>query len=235
MSVTVRIPTTMRPLTGGEKQVSVETGTLSDVIAALEAAHPGLRRTPGRRRRRAAQVREHLRRRRRRAVPRRTRHQGRRRNHRVDHPGRRRRLTSTVAVEDHGPVRIVSIDRPAVRNAVDGPTAQLLYDIFVDFDADDAVSVAVLTGRGRHVLLGCRPRRDRRRPRQSRRLGSGRRDRRFARSDGADPIAARQAGDRRRRRASPWPAASNWPAGPTCAWPRPMPRSGCTAVVGACP
>ena len=43
MSVTVRIPTTMRPLTGGEKQVSVETGTLSDVIAALEAAHPGLR------------------------------------------------------------------------------------------------------------------------------------------------------------------------------------------------
>ncbi len=41
MSVTVRIPTTMRPLTGGEKQVSVETGTLSDVIAALEAAHPG--------------------------------------------------------------------------------------------------------------------------------------------------------------------------------------------------
>jgi len=54
----------------------------------------------------------------------------------------------TVAVEDHGPVRIVSIDRPEVRNAVDGPTAQLLYDIFVDFDADDAVSVAVLTGRG---------------------------------------------------------------------------------------
>ena len=42
MAVTVRIPTTMRPLTGGEKQVSVETGTLSDVIAALEAAHPGL-------------------------------------------------------------------------------------------------------------------------------------------------------------------------------------------------
>src|SRR4029077_10611101 len=54
----------------------------------------------------------------------------------------------TVAVEDHGPVRIVSIDRPEGRNAVDGPTAQLLYDVFVDFDADDAVSVAVLTGRG---------------------------------------------------------------------------------------
>jgi sulfur-carrier protein len=42
MAATVRIPTTMRPLTGGEKQVLVESGTLGDVIAALEAAHPGL-------------------------------------------------------------------------------------------------------------------------------------------------------------------------------------------------
>jgi enoyl-CoA hydratase len=49
-------------------------------------------------------------------------------------------------VEDHGAVRVVTIDRPEVRNAVDGPTAQLLYDVFVDFDADDAATVAVLTG-----------------------------------------------------------------------------------------
>jgi sulfur-carrier protein len=42
MAVTVRIPTTMRPLTGGEKQVSVEPGTLHDIVAALEAAHPGM-------------------------------------------------------------------------------------------------------------------------------------------------------------------------------------------------
>ena len=42
MAATVRIPTTMRPLTGGEKQVAVEPGTLRDVIEALEAAHPGL-------------------------------------------------------------------------------------------------------------------------------------------------------------------------------------------------
>lgn len=42
MAATVRIPTTMRPLTGGEKQVSVEPGPLSDVISALDAAHPGL-------------------------------------------------------------------------------------------------------------------------------------------------------------------------------------------------
>ena len=32
----------MRPLTGGDKQVSVEPGSLSDIVAALEAAHPGM-------------------------------------------------------------------------------------------------------------------------------------------------------------------------------------------------
>jgi enoyl-CoA hydratase len=33
----------------------------------------------------------------------------------------------TVIVECQGPVTVVTINRPAVRNAVDGPTAQLLY------------------------------------------------------------------------------------------------------------
>ena len=32
----------MRPLTGGEKQVPVEPGALSDIVGELEAAHPGL-------------------------------------------------------------------------------------------------------------------------------------------------------------------------------------------------
>jgi len=32
----------MRPLTGGEKQVPVEPGTLADVIGSLEASHPGM-------------------------------------------------------------------------------------------------------------------------------------------------------------------------------------------------
>jgi enoyl-CoA hydratase len=54
----------------------------------------------------------------------------------------------TVRVDDMGAVRVVTIDRPQVRNAVDGPTAQLLYDVFVDFDGDDAMSIAVLTGAG---------------------------------------------------------------------------------------
>jgi len=32
----------MRPLTGGERQISVEAGTLDQVIGSLDAAHPGL-------------------------------------------------------------------------------------------------------------------------------------------------------------------------------------------------
>jgi len=53
---------------------------------------------------------------------------------------------SNVRWETDGPIAIVTIDRPAARNAVDGPTAQELADAFRRFEADDAVSVAVLTG-----------------------------------------------------------------------------------------
>ena len=41
MAVSVRIPTTLRPLSGGNKLVEVAPGTLSEVIDGLEAAHPG--------------------------------------------------------------------------------------------------------------------------------------------------------------------------------------------------
>ncbi len=43
MSVTVRIPTTLRPLSGGNSTVSVEGATLGEVLANLEAAHPGFK------------------------------------------------------------------------------------------------------------------------------------------------------------------------------------------------
>jgi len=43
MSVTVRIPTTLRPLSGGNSTVQVEGSTLGEVLANLEAAHPGFR------------------------------------------------------------------------------------------------------------------------------------------------------------------------------------------------
>lgn len=59
-----------------------------------------------------------------------------------------------VLVEDRGPVRVVTIDRPDVRNAVDGPTASGLVDAFEAFDSDDSTSVAVLTGAGSTFCAG---------------------------------------------------------------------------------
>lgn len=54
---------------------------------------------------------------------------------------------STVSVETQGRTAIVTIERPHARNAVDGPTAQRLYDAFKVFDADPDLDVAVLQGR----------------------------------------------------------------------------------------
>lgn len=54
----------------------------------------------------------------------------------------------TVRTETDGPVLVVTIDRPEVRNAVDGPTATALAAAFRAFDADDDLAVAVLTGAG---------------------------------------------------------------------------------------
>jgi molybdopterin converting factor small subunit len=41
--VTVRIPTPLRTLTGGEEQVLVPGATLREVIDTLEKKHPGIR------------------------------------------------------------------------------------------------------------------------------------------------------------------------------------------------
>jgi len=54
----------------------------------------------------------------------------------------------TVSTTRDGDVVVVTIDRPAVRNAVDRDTAQALAAAFREFDADDTAHVAVLTGAG---------------------------------------------------------------------------------------
>lgn len=59
-----------------------------------------------------------------------------------------------VRVERDGPVTTVILDRPQVRNAVDGPTAAALAAAFVQFDADDTASVAVLWGAGGTFCAG---------------------------------------------------------------------------------
>jgi sulfur-carrier protein len=41
MTVTIRVPTTLRTLTAGESEIQVEPGTVTEVLGALEAAHPG--------------------------------------------------------------------------------------------------------------------------------------------------------------------------------------------------
>lgn len=41
MSVTVRIPTTLRPMAGGKSEAEVEGSTVGEVLKALDAAHPG--------------------------------------------------------------------------------------------------------------------------------------------------------------------------------------------------
>jgi enoyl-CoA hydratase len=60
----------------------------------------------------------------------------------------------TVRVEKRGPVTVVTLDRPEVRNAVDTPTARALHAAFLDFDADPEARVAVLTGSGGTFCAG---------------------------------------------------------------------------------
>ena len=52
----------------------------------------------------------------------------------------------SVHYEVEGPIAVVTIDRPEVRNAIDGPTAKQLAESFRNFESDKALSVAVLTG-----------------------------------------------------------------------------------------
>ena len=52
----------------------------------------------------------------------------------------------SVLTETRGPVTVVTIDRPEVKNAVNTPTAVALRAAFERFEADDSQQVAVLTG-----------------------------------------------------------------------------------------
>jgi enoyl-CoA hydratase len=57
-----------------------------------------------------------------------------------------------VLSERHGRTLLVSINRPEVRNCVDGETAQGLFDAIEAFKADDALDVLVLTGVGEQAF-----------------------------------------------------------------------------------
>src|SRR5919202_4871797 len=56
--------------------------------------------------------------------------------------------TPPVRYERRGPARVITIDRPERRNAVDGPTAEALKEAYERFEADDEARVLILTGAG---------------------------------------------------------------------------------------
>ncbi|MBW1988823.1 MAG: crotonase/enoyl-CoA hydratase family protein [Deltaproteobacteria bacterium] len=59
-----------------------------------------------------------------------------------------------VYTEKKGPVFTVVLNRPEIRNAVDGPTAAALAKAFRAFEADDEARVAVLWGAGGSFCAG---------------------------------------------------------------------------------
>ena len=63
-------------------------------------------------------------------------------------------MTASVDIYQHGAIRVVTINRADVRNAVDADTARQLYEAFVAFDADPDSRVAVFHGAHGHFCAG---------------------------------------------------------------------------------
>jgi len=63
-------------------------------------------------------------------------------------------MKNAVHAERIGPVTVVTLARPEVRNAVDADTARALHSAFLDFDADPEARVAVFHGANGHFCAG---------------------------------------------------------------------------------
>lgn len=63
-------------------------------------------------------------------------------------------MSNLVLTKKRDGVTIISINRPEVRNCVDGHTAAALHDAFDRFDKDSTANVAILTGVGEHFCAG---------------------------------------------------------------------------------
>ena len=59
-----------------------------------------------------------------------------------------------VHIEKDGPVTVITLSRPEVRNAVDRKTAEELSDAFRAFESDTSARVAVLSGDHGHFCAG---------------------------------------------------------------------------------
>ena len=62
--------------------------------------------------------------------------------------------TQKIHTETDGPVAIITINRPQVRNALDNEAADALTQALRWFDGEDTLKVAVLTGAGGHFCAG---------------------------------------------------------------------------------
>jgi len=60
----------------------------------------------------------------------------------------------SVHFDPDGSIVVITIDRPEVANAIDRPTAEQLAAAFRRFDADESLSVAVLTGANGRFCAG---------------------------------------------------------------------------------
>lgn len=63
-------------------------------------------------------------------------------------------MNSAISISRKPPFVIIEMNRPQCRNAVDRPTAGALAQAFRDFDQDEDLSVAILTGAGDHFCAG---------------------------------------------------------------------------------
>lgn len=63
-------------------------------------------------------------------------------------------MSNSIQTQAKDDVLAITINRPEVRNAVNGATAQALADAFRDFDSDPHFRVAILTGAGGTFCAG---------------------------------------------------------------------------------
>ncbi|MCW5674430.1 MAG: crotonase/enoyl-CoA hydratase family protein [Xanthobacteraceae bacterium] len=63
-------------------------------------------------------------------------------------------MANVLLLEKRGRIFVVTVNRPERRNAFNLEVAEKIYDAFKQFDADDTLDVAVLTGAGGNFCAG---------------------------------------------------------------------------------
>jgi enoyl-CoA hydratase len=63
-------------------------------------------------------------------------------------------MANEILTQTHGRVRLITLNRPEARNAVNSALGQALVAAIQDFDSDDGLTAAVLTGAGKGFSAG---------------------------------------------------------------------------------